>query len=112
MVSERCPVEPVWGDRIDEPHDVDRLGQVNLKARGTPLVRIFPPPVRSQGDRRGHDTGSPQRSNEEYPSSSGTTKPLWGEEFSGYASEDAYVLRRQLTKFLVLTSFGMAAGNA
>jgi Rieske Fe-S protein len=27
------------------------------------------------------------------------------------APEDAYVLRRQFTKFLVLTSFGMACGN-
>jgi Rieske Fe-S protein len=41
-----------------------------------------------------------------------STKPLWTEEFSVYASEDAYVLRRQFTEFLVLTSFGMAAGNA
>jgi nitrite reductase/ring-hydroxylating ferredoxin subunit len=39
-------------------------------------------------------------------------KPLWSEEFSIQASEDKYVLRRQLTKFLVLTSFGMLAGNA
>jgi len=36
---------------------------------------------------------------------------LWTEEFSVHASEDAYVLRRQFTKFLVLTSFGMVAGN-
>ncbi|HEX6975366.1 MAG TPA: Rieske (2Fe-2S) protein [Vicinamibacterales bacterium] len=39
-------------------------------------------------------------------------KPLWTEEFSVHASEDQYVLRRQFTKFLVLTSFGMVAGNA
>jgi nitrite reductase/ring-hydroxylating ferredoxin subunit len=39
-------------------------------------------------------------------------KRLWTEEFSVYADEDAYVLRRQFTKFLVLTSFGMLAGNA
>ena len=39
-------------------------------------------------------------------------KRLWTEEFSVYESEDAYVLRRQFTKFLVLTSFGMLAGNA
>jgi nitrite reductase/ring-hydroxylating ferredoxin subunit len=38
-------------------------------------------------------------------------KPLWSEEFSVHASEDKYVLRRQLTKFLVLTSFGMLSGN-
>ena len=38
-------------------------------------------------------------------------KPLWSEEFSVQASEDKYVLRRQFTKFLVLTSFGMFAGN-
>ena len=38
-------------------------------------------------------------------------KPLWSEEFSVHASEDKYVLRRQFTKFLVLTSFGMFAGN-
>jgi Rieske Fe-S protein len=40
-----------------------------------------------------------------------STKPLWSEEFSVHASEDSYVLRRQFTKFLVLTSFGMVAGN-
>lgn len=38
-------------------------------------------------------------------------KPLWSEEFSVHGAEDQYVLRRQLTKFLVLTSFGMFAGN-
>jgi Rieske Fe-S protein len=38
-------------------------------------------------------------------------KSVWREEFSVDASEDAYVLRRQFTKFLVLTSFGMACGN-
>ena len=47
------------------------------------------------------------------PSQDGSSpKRLWTEEFSVYASEDAYVLRRQFTKFLVLTSFGMVAGNA
>jgi Rieske Fe-S protein len=39
-------------------------------------------------------------------------KPLWTEEFSVHAAEDKYVLRRQFTKFLVLTSFGMLVGNA
>ena len=39
------------------------------------------------------------------------SKPLWSEEFSVYGAEDKYVLRRQFTKFLVLTSFGMFAGN-
>ena len=38
-------------------------------------------------------------------------KPLWSEEFSVHSAEDKYVLRRQFTKFLVLTSFGMFAGN-
>lgn len=38
-------------------------------------------------------------------------KPLWREEFSVHASEDKFVLRRQFSKFLVLTSFGMLAGN-
>jgi nitrite reductase/ring-hydroxylating ferredoxin subunit len=41
----------------------------------------------------------------------GSNKPLWSEEFSIHSSEDKYVLRRQFTKFLVLTSFGMFAGN-
>jgi len=40
------------------------------------------------------------------------TNPLWTEEFSIHASEDKFVLRRQFSKFLVLTSFGMLAGNA
>ena len=44
--------------------------------------------------------------------SGSSTKPAWAEEFSVYAAEDAYVQRRQFTKFLVLTSFGMVAGNA
>ena len=38
-------------------------------------------------------------------------KPLWAEEFSIHATEDRYVLRRQFTKFLTLTSFGMFVGN-
>ena len=38
-------------------------------------------------------------------------QPVWREEFSVDAAEDAYVLRRQFTKFLVLTSAGMACGN-
>jgi len=41
-----------------------------------------------------------------------STKPAWSEEFSVYAAEDAYVQRRQFTKFLVLTSFGMVMGQA
>ena len=41
----------------------------------------------------------------------GDSRPTWREEFSIDASEDAYVLRRQFTKFLVLTSAGMACGN-
>ena len=37
--------------------------------------------------------------------------PLWAEEFSVHGAEDKYVFRRQFTKFLVLTSFGMFVGN-
>ena len=44
--------------------------------------------------------------------SEGRSPSVWKEEFSVDAAEDAYVLRRQFTKFLVLTSFGMACGNA
>jgi nitrite reductase/ring-hydroxylating ferredoxin subunit len=44
-------------------------------------------------------------------SGDGERKPLWSEEFSVHGAEDQYVLRRQLTKFLVLTSFGMFVGN-
>jgi Rieske Fe-S protein len=46
------------------------------------------------------------------PNDGSSTKPAWAEEFSIYAAEDAYVQRRQFTKFLVMTSFGMVAGNA
>ena len=42
----------------------------------------------------------------------GGGRPVWAEEFSVYAAEDAYVQRRQFTKFLVMTSAGMVAGNA
>ena len=37
--------------------------------------------------------------------------PLWREEFSVFKSQERYVTRRQLTKFLTLTSFAMFAGN-
>jgi Rieske Fe-S protein len=40
-----------------------------------------------------------------------SNRPLWSEEFSVHGAEDAYVLRRQFTKFLLLTSCGMAVGN-
>jgi Rieske Fe-S protein len=45
------------------------------------------------------------------PEASPDRKPLWSEEFSVHGAEDQYVLRRQFTKFLVLTSLGMLAGN-
>ena len=38
-------------------------------------------------------------------------KPLWREEFSIFNADEKYVSRRQLTKFLTLTSLGMFAGN-
>ncbi len=40
-----------------------------------------------------------------------STQPLWQDEFSVYTADERYVTRRQLTKFLTLTSFGMLAGN-
>lgn len=45
------------------------------------------------------------------PNETSSKKRLWTEEFSVQTSEDKYVLRRQFTKFLVLTSAGMLAGN-
>ena len=39
-------------------------------------------------------------------------RPLWREEFSIFQSEERYVSRRQLTKFLTLTSLAMFVGNA
>jgi Rieske Fe-S protein len=45
------------------------------------------------------------------PKAGSSTTPVWAEEFSVHAAEDAYVQRRQFTKFLVLTSFGMVVGN-
>jgi len=36
---------------------------------------------------------------------------LWREEFSVFKADEDYVTRRQLTKFLTLTSLGMFAGN-
>lgn len=38
-------------------------------------------------------------------------EPLWRDEFSVFAERDRYVSRRQFTKFLVLISAGMFAGN-
>ena len=40
-----------------------------------------------------------------------SSEPLWREEFSVRTADERYVTRRQLTKFLVLTSFGMFVGN-
>jgi nitrite reductase/ring-hydroxylating ferredoxin subunit len=38
--------------------------------------------------------------------------PLWREEFSIFKSDERYVNRRQLTKFLTLTSLAMFVGNS
>jgi nitrite reductase/ring-hydroxylating ferredoxin subunit len=38
-------------------------------------------------------------------------EPLWRDEFSVFQAGERYVSRRQLTKFLTLTSLGMFAGN-
>lgn len=38
--------------------------------------------------------------------------PLWRDEFSVFAEDERYVTRRQLAKFLTLTSLAMFAGNA
>ena len=40
-----------------------------------------------------------------------TPPPLWREEFSVFKNDERYVSRRQLTKFLTLTSMAMFAGN-
>ncbi len=41
----------------------------------------------------------------------GSKEPLWKDEFSVRTADERYVSRRQLTKFLVLTSLGMFVGN-
>jgi nitrite reductase/ring-hydroxylating ferredoxin subunit len=38
-------------------------------------------------------------------------EPLWREEFSIFKADERYVSRRQLTKFLTLTSLAMFSGN-
>ena len=40
-----------------------------------------------------------------------SSTPLWRDEFSVYTADERYVNRRQFTKFLTLTSFGMMVGN-
>lgn len=40
-----------------------------------------------------------------------SSAPLWRDEFSVFTADERYVNRRQFTKFLTLTSFGMLAGN-
>jgi arsenite oxidase small subunit len=40
-----------------------------------------------------------------------SSEPLWRDEFSVFSAEEHYVSRRQLTKFLTLTSLAMFAGN-
>src|SRR5207344_3437245 len=37
--------------------------------------------------------------------------PLWREEFSVFKNDERYVSRRQMTKFLTLTSLSMFVGN-
>lgn len=41
-----------------------------------------------------------------------SSDPLWKDEFSVHTADERYVTRRQMTKFLVLTSLGMFVGNA
>ena len=43
--------------------------------------------------------------------SKSTPPPLWREEFSVFKNDERYVSRRQLTKFLTLTSLAMFVGN-
>lgn len=38
-------------------------------------------------------------------------EPLWREEFSIFTADERYVSRRQMTKFLTLTSLSMFVGN-
>ena len=45
------------------------------------------------------------------PPSPADPSPLWREELPIHATDERYVDRRQLAKFLVLTSLGMLAGN-
>jgi nitrite reductase/ring-hydroxylating ferredoxin subunit len=40
-----------------------------------------------------------------------SSAPLWQDEFPVFTADERYVSRRQFTKFLTLTSFGMFAGN-
>jgi Rieske Fe-S protein len=40
-----------------------------------------------------------------------SSSPLWRDEFPVFTADERYVNRRQFTKFLTLTSFGMLAGN-
>src|SRR6266542_2679957 len=40
-----------------------------------------------------------------------SNEPLWRDEFSVFAADERYVTRRQLTKFLALTSLAMFMGN-
>jgi nitrite reductase/ring-hydroxylating ferredoxin subunit len=40
-----------------------------------------------------------------------SSTPLWRDEFPVFTADERYVSRRQFTKFLTLTSFGMFVGN-
>ncbi|MGO4879789.1 MAG: ubiquinol-cytochrome c reductase iron-sulfur subunit [Bryobacteraceae bacterium] len=40
-----------------------------------------------------------------------SSAPLWQDEFPVFTADERYVSRRQFTKFLTLTSFGMLVGN-
>jgi Rieske Fe-S protein len=45
------------------------------------------------------------------PTAAGDHEPLWRDEFSISKANERYVNRRQLAKFLTLSSLGMFAGN-
>jgi nitrite reductase/ring-hydroxylating ferredoxin subunit len=40
-----------------------------------------------------------------------SSTPLWQDDFPVFTADERYVTRRQFTKFLTLTSFGMFVGN-
>ena len=66
---------------------------------------------RSEPPARSAERAAERRARDGAGASAGRSPSVWKEEFSIDAGEDAYVLRRQFTKFLVLTSAGMACGN-
>ena len=98
--------EQIAADRREQPVNTFQFGNQKIT---TKVFMMAPAGSESIGRRRRrlHVGGGSMT-----PWFRSDREPLWREEFSVYQADERYVTRRQFTKFLVLTSLGMFAGNS